>query len=112
MKKSNLIYGLIGLIIGAVVSFLVFYPPVNEVKDAEGKMADCPVRTYKVGEMIGAQCNVRPNQHCTYQDRSGCDYILKNVGSMPIKAGETVQIMFQIVADNGSLYLEVEHPTG
>jgi len=110
MKKTNLIYGVLGFILGGVITFLVFYSPTNEIQNAEGKLVDCPTKQYRVGEMITSQCSMRPEQHCTYQDRGGCNYILRNVGPMTIQTGQTVEVTMQMLADDGSQYLEVEHP--
>jgi len=112
MKKVNLIYGILGFILGGVITFFVFNPPSNEMQNAEGKLGDCPVRMYKVGEMIYSQCTIKHLQPCTFEDRSGCVYILRNVGNQVIKAGESVSVMRTEITENGSQYLEVAHPSG
>jgi len=102
-----------GFILGALLTFFVFTPDTNEIENAEGSIGvSCPGITYSVGQIINSECSVKPRSNCTYEDRGGCEYIMRNVGNGAIHQGDQIQVMHIIVSRGGTTILDVELPTG
>jgi len=104
-----------GLILGGLLTFFIFTPDMNDLENAEGSMGvkvDCPGVKYSVGQIIISECSVKPKSTCTYEDRGGCEYILRNIGKTPIKQGDQVQILFVTVSRGGTTFCDVEIPIG
>jgi len=111
--KTKLIIGISGFILGALVTFFAFTPQSTEVTNAEGSVkVECPGIRYTSGQIIRAECGMRPRGTCTFEDRGGCEYIMKNVGSTTINNGDQIQVINVVVSRGGSTILDVEHPTG
>ena len=115
IMRIKLIYGIMGLILGGLLTFFVFTPETTDLQNAEGSMGvkvDCPGIKYSIGQIINSECAIRPRSSCTYEDRGGCEYIMRNVGKGSINHGDHIQVMNVIVTRGGTTVLDVELPTG
>lgn len=69
-----------------------------------------PCKVYTVGEWLESPGKIEPDQHITYSTSKGCGYILRNVGGLTISSGTSARVLFEIIADNGSQYIELANP--
>ena len=109
--KTKLVYGILGFVLGGLISFFAFTPQSDLVENSEGSVGvACPRVVYAVGQTIYSECDLQVGATYTFEDRSGCEYIMRNVGSMEIKAGDEIQIMFLTVTRGGTTFMGVEIP--
>lgn len=77
---------------------IILLPRKGEVKDAGGTMSIiCPIKVYQQGEVFKSPCPLRPRESCVFTDAHSCQYDMRNVGSQPLKKGESVIVVRQSI---------------
>lgn len=109
--RINLIYGILGFILGGLITFFVFTPETTDLANSEGSMGvNCPGIKYTPGQIITSECTVKAKSICTFEDRGGCEYIMRNLSFRPINQGDTVKVVWFYAGRGGSSFLGVELP--